>query len=558
MKRRHRTILPRRVPDDARQSQYTRHVTGSVANKVNTRVREPDSPEVAAVMRACVERFVPGEELMSSLERLLADPSLTPRDRARVMATDVSRRQGQIPPAEMADRINRMLPYLEAHADPDVLGSILGIAATITALAGDMDACLAHAHQLETLRRSHPDVFGAAAANNLGIAFLALGAYELAATQFAESLRFAPAENSARAIVAASTNVALAVSRAKLLRGERVVPQFRAELDLAEASLRSLRARDDNPETARFVGAALANIARIEGDMDAASAEWGDIDAFTAHATEAFIRFFAIVELPIAVHRGDLHRAVALADRCLEPLDGHDLVPLRRVEAHTWRSVAHERLGNAAAALADARNAATTALEEGPGEADILIRLIGDRADLEHRQQRLLDRTTELREQALVDELSRAGNRRAFDRHLESLAIGPPITVAVLVIDLDHFKEINDRYGHPTGDRVIARAAAICGHAGRASDRVFRIGGDEFVVVAETGTLDHARILADRIRAGFLAEPWTLEGIDEPVTCSIGVGIGSTDDLAPILPDADAHLYGAKQAGRNRVHPEPS
>ena len=96
---------------------------------MNNRVREPDSAEVAAVMRACVERFVPGEELMSSLERLLEDPTLTPRDRARVMATNVSRLQGQIPPAEMADRIDGMLPYLNAHADPDVLGSIREIQA---------------------------------------------------------------------------------------------------------------------------------------------------------------------------------------------------------------------------------------------------------------------------------------------------------------------------------------------------------------------------------------------------------------------------------------------
>ncbi len=519
-------------------------------------MREPDSPEVAEVMRACVERFVPGIELMSTLDRLAEDPSLTNRDRARVIATRVSRLQGEIPPKEMAARIDRMLPFLQAHADPDVLGSTLGIAATIAAIEGDMDTCLLHAHALETLRRNHPEVSGAAAANNLGIAFLAIGAYELAATQFAESLRFAPVENSARAIVAASTNIALAVSRAKLLRGARVVPQFRPELDLAEASLRSLRARDVNPETECFVAAALASIAMIEDDMQAASTEWAEMDAFTAHSAEAFIRYFSVVELPIAVHRGDNIRAVALANRCLAPFEDHDLVPLRRVEALRWRSVAHQRLGDMSGALEDARLAADAALEDGPGEADILIRLIGDRADLEHRQQRLLDRTSELREQALIDELSRVGNRRAFDRHLESLSVGPAIPVAILVIDLDHFKEINDRHGHPTGDRVIARAAAICTQAGRASDRVFRIGGDEFVVVAETDSLQHARILADRIRAGFLAEPWTLEGIENAVTCSIGVGVGTTDELAPVLPSADAHLYGAKQAGRNRVHPE--
>jgi diguanylate cyclase (GGDEF)-like protein len=161
--------------------------------------------------------------------------------------------------------------------------------------------------------------------------------------------------------------------------------------------------------------------------------------------------------------------------------------------------------------------------------------------------------------QATVDPLTQLSNRSAVLRFLEKhtdLARRYKRPLAVIMCDLDHFKEVNDRYGHATGDLVLrCFSAVVCGRL-RGSDLVGRIGGEEFLVVLpETGG-GEALTVAEGLRTALAAEPMPVpDGEDLRVTCCFGVvEYGANDvDGGSLLARADMALYRAKASGRNRV-----
>ena len=179
-------------------------------------------------------------------------------------------------------------------------------------------------------------------------------------------------------------------------------------------------------------------------------------------------------------------------------------------------------------------------------------------ASFEDITQRVL-LSQELKLQASTDDLTGVANRRSLMQRLalehERVQQQPGYTCAVLAIDLDLFKQVNDRHGHAAGDAVLQHAAALMRRVIRQDDLVARSGGEEFtVLLPETGA-DEAAALAERLRAGLQAQPAPHQGRQLPVTLSAGVslilpGDGSTD---AVLARADAALYEAKAAGRNRV-----
>ena len=128
---------------------------------------------------------------------------------------------------------------------------------------------------------------------------------------------------------------------------------------------------------------------------------------------------------------------------------------------------------------------------------------------------------------------------------------------ALLMIDLDHFKQVNDAHGHPVGDRVLAAAADAIRAEVRDGDLVGRLGGDEFAVLMSHTDRASAVAAADRIRARVAGLRVTVETPYGPVTASgLTVSIGGAlcmgPDFAALLWDADAALYDAKRGGRNR------
>jgi diguanylate cyclase (GGDEF)-like protein len=188
------------------------------------------------------------------------------------------------------------------------------------------------------------------------------------------------------------------------------------------------------------------------------------------------------------------------------------------------------------------------------------LRDIDDRKRLEEHvitaKRRAEQRAREATLLASTDELTGIANRRAFmgqlDREIAGAAeFGWPLAVAMF--DVDHFKAVNDRYGHAVGDRVLQLIAARAAAVVRGGDLVGRLGGEEFGILMPGASLQEAAVVAERLRRAME----TAGELDESLPAvTISVGIATREkqrDAAELLAAADVALYAAKGEGRNRV-----
>jgi two-component system cell cycle response regulator len=161
-----------------------------------------------------------------------------------------------------------------------------------------------------------------------------------------------------------------------------------------------------------------------------------------------------------------------------------------------------------------------------------------------------LDRSLEL---AVTDQLTGLRNRRYVRRHLDSLLRTEE--AAVLILDIDKFKSINDSYGHNVGDAALKDVAERLREQLRAADVVARYGGEEFLAVLTGAEAPEAMLVAERLREAVASAPVIAEGHRVPVTISIGVAVGLPGTPAEkLIGAADAALYRAKRDGRNRAY----
>jgi len=216
---------------------------------------------------------------------------------------------------------------------------------------------------------------------------------------------------------------------------------------------------------------------------------------------------------------------------------------------------------------ADDRQRAVRALELGAH--DIISRPIDEeelvaRARTLMRRKRYMDalrrRLDQSLELAITDQLTGLYNRRFVFSQLAPLVQraqcgGEP--VAVMTIDIDHFKRLNDTYGHDAGDSVLRDFAVRLGTNTRPSDFACRLGGEEFVVIMPRTTGDIACLAAERLRRSVCAAAFAAPGVSQPLDVTVSIGVAcsdSTDDsVESLLKRADEALYEAKRAGRNRV-----
>ena len=159
---------------------------------------------------------------------------------------------------------------------------------------------------------------------------------------------------------------------------------------------------------------------------------------------------------------------------------------------------------------------------------------------------------------AQTDLLTGALNRRAFAMYGERLMSRHRTTempFCLLLLDIDHFKSLNDRYGHSGGDEILTQFVAIVRDNIRPGDLLFRIGGDEFCCLLPETNADQARRVAERVRGRFEAAPMSVAGV--PVKMTASMGVASTETFGYILDvlmhRADMAAYAAKREGRNKV-----
>lgn len=175
------------------------------------------------------------------------------------------------------------------------------------------------------------------------------------------------------------------------------------------------------------------------------------------------------------------------------------------------------------------------------------------RIQVEYR--RAMDR---LRTMAVTDSLTGLPNRRAFfsdGMRLFNEARARAIPLTALMMDIDHFKQINDRYGHASGDEVLKHVSHALNTQTRASDLCARVGGEEFALLAPESDKRQGMGLAERLRRHM--ENLTVNTPKGPINLTLSIGVAAlndeTESLDALLAGADEHLYEAKRSGRNRV-----
>ena len=270
---------------------------------------------------------------------------------------------------------------------------------------------------------------------------------------------------------------------------------------------------------------------------------------------------------------GEALRKSGRADEALTPLIeareiGGELGSKQRL-MRAWHELSQcqEALGDTRAALASYKeyHRLDQALHSEDAESkarnlvvQLAVRKVRDEADSYRAERdRLAAVNLRLSAEAQEDPLTGLANRRHLDAQLERLfaeAAAQSRPLCVAVADIDHFKSINDRHSHAIGDEVLRTVGRILRSACRPTDLAGRYGGEEFVLVLCDATIEAARVICERLRAGVAEHAWEELRPGLKVTISIGLAGGARQvSSADTLAAADARLYEAKRAGRNCV-----
>ena len=404
--------------------------------------------------------------------------------------------------------------------------------------------------------------------NSLGLIFRDLEATGLAIAEFTEALDLLAASaergdtTDAMLLQIVTANLASAHLRRAVeqLRRNRDDEEARRQLEMAETQARHLLAMTTLPrrriEAVSILAAALLNAGR-----------WSE----AADLLDEHLDADELIDDPRALI--DWHLLVAWASRKRGSADqalSHVDIAVRLAEesrdviasalALRERSRVREALGDLRGALVDLRSADDRARGLRSTRVEVFVEQLARRAQLEASRRRLQRETIELADERArlaeaveTDPLTGVGNRRRFTSCLSSLRRGPTRQVSALAVDIDRFKSINDQYGHPVGDQVLAVLSTLMEEHAREQDFVCRLGGDEFIVLLPGARLEDAGCIADRLRDGVAAHDWSDAGVAANVTVSIGVASGGSAEVVETVADADEALLRAKRLGRNRV-----
>jgi len=278
--------------------------------------------------------------------------------------------------------------------------------------------------------------------------------------------------------------------------------------------------------------------------------------------------------------RGEMVQAIALYEQALEEAVLVD-DPGTMLEVHTDLYACHKAEGDLASALRHHEALLPLERERMKRVAATQARLLLNRLELEHarveterahldaqvqrlramqletEKHQLEQKASELGRHALEDKLTGLANRRRVDDELPrqlAAARERGVLLSIAVIDLDHFKRVNDRHGHGVGDDVLRAIARILLDNIRSSDLLARMGGEEFIVLFGATGLSVATDACERLRRAVEAFGWGQVAPDLALTISVGVCEASDGlDVRSLVERADAALYQAKRSGRNRV-----
>ena len=351
------------------------------------------------------------------------------------------------------------------------------------------------------------------------------------------------------------------------------IAELRATLEDCESTLQECRAADIEAFELPVMEH-IAIIHRLLGELDVAASRFAEV---TARARE---RGWKRLEFDVLLHVGGLHASAgefAAAEEALDRVLAYYEASenkLSILEAHLERAKLYELMGAYDKAYAALRSHNLLRLDMAASEESLRVLVQGWRdeydalqrnaqeaehaaAALANQNAALVEQNKSLGHEASHDALTGLANRRFGDQWLAeqfALHAAGNRVLALAIVDFDHFKTINDRFSHLSGDAVLRVAADLLRNVCRESDLAIRFGGDEFVVVFSDTTAAQAETICERICTQIGNHPWESIGHGLAVTATIGIadsfGVASVADL---LHAADQRLYLAKEAGRNRV-----
>ena len=251
------------------------------------------------------------------------------------------------------------------------------------------------------------------------------------------------------------------------------------------------------------------------------------------------------------VHPEDRARATTHHEALLrgEPVPALTCRKLHKSGRHVWVETSWRPILNRAGKIVRLQAASRDVTERREYERQ----LEEAHAKLRAQQERLIDANSRLEALASLDSLTGLKNRRSFEERLQeeiSRARRSKETFALLLLDIDHFKNFNDSFGHPRGDDVLKSVSRVLSRSVRDADFIARYGGEEFAIVLPDTDRDGAKLMGERLREAIEENAWDVR----PITVSVGAAAWSDGASAETLVDqADRALYRSKQAGRNIV-----
>jgi len=256
---------------------------------------------------------------------------------------------------------------------------------------------------------------------------------------------------------------------------------------------------------------------------------------------------------------------IILLDYQLGAITGLEALCLLREQGYSQPVIMLTGQGNEQVAVEAMKQGVTDYLVKDEVTTQVLELAIANALQKVELEARVEAQQRQILKQATTDSLTGLSNRcyslQCLEKALQG-AIRHNRPFSLLMLDLDHFKHINDTYGHPAGDKVLARTGQLIGSVLRGTDIAGRYGGEEFLIALDNTDLNGAAILAERLRQGMAQEPFPVGATRAiPVTCSIGVSCLDRDcgitDRETLLARADEALYLAKRGGRNQVAVNP-
>ena len=504
---------------------------------------------LAATPQAC-------EECLAEIGRALESVT-APADRARLLMCRARVRSNQWRTADVCADAMAALRLFEIAGEFQQAIDAASLGAAHASRLGELSLASELAtRSILDLDSVTDDRLRVEIANRLGIFCYSFLDYDRAVQQFEVSLEAAERMADADKIYRQLHNIADALLLA-FRQGQLSGRAGTAQLDRAELTVRRLLV-EGTAEMNRRSGShrLLAEVLCELGRPDEAA---GVIDEFrprTGAITPAAQRAaLAWVEARCLRLTGRAAQAVTQASRAvtIAEASGDDHELMLAIEE---RAACEEAAGDLQGALRSARKVKALMWAIHQRQTKQLVEETWARVGLERDRRDLQARAAEATRSAETDALTGIGNRRLLERFLAADAVRDA-GVAVIVIDIDHFKTINDTLGHDAGDVVLRRLGQLLRSKTRAGQAAVRYGGDEFVLALPGVKLGAARGFADRLRLAVLGHDWASVAPGLHVTASFGVACGPAASWQAVIAAADTPLYLAKQRGGNAVGTAP-